>query len=228
MCQSFRWAQCGSAAGHIESNRPGPSAAHLACRMMSIIHRRRQEQQEESLGRRTPDVSPSRDPNGKRCRQPEHRHAQRDQREDCPRLGQCLQQRPATDGHDQQAQGAGQHQATDLALAQRREIQARAQPEQAVDRPSATVASAVASIATLLGSAKRSRAGRIGAVSSDGAGAWRGNGGAGVPWSSFAVRLCPCQCLQVWQPAVAHHFSFHGRSTTSKAQVDRCWRCSCR
>src|ERR1700728_1036908 len=32
-------------------------------------------------------------------------------------------------------------------------------------------------------------------------------------------------------PAVAsasYHFSTHGRSTTSNAQVDRCWRCSCR
>jgi len=26
----------------------------------------------------------------------------------------------------------------------------------------------------------------------------------------------------------AHHFSTHGRSTISNAQVDRCWRCSCR
>jgi hypothetical protein len=25
-----------------------------------------------------------------------------------------------------------------------------------------------------------------------------------------------------------HHFSTHGRRTTSNAQVDRCWRCSCR
>ena len=25
-----------------------------------------------------------------------------------------------------------------------------------------------------------------------------------------------------------HHFSSHGRSTTSNAHVDRCWRCSCR
>ena len=29
-------------------------------------------------------------------------------------------------------------------------------------------------------------------------------------------------------PSVDHHFSTHGRSTTSNAQVDRCWRCSCR
>jgi transposase len=28
--------------------------------------------------------------------------------------------------------------------------------------------------------------------------------------------------------SAGHHFSTHGRSTTSKAQVDRCWRCSCR
>jgi len=26
----------------------------------------------------------------------------------------------------------------------------------------------------------------------------------------------------------SYHFSTHGRSTTSNAQVDRCWRCSCR
>ena len=29
-------------------------------------------------------------------------------------------------------------------------------------------------------------------------------------------------------PNVDHHFSTHGRSTTSNAQVDRCWRCSWR
>jgi L-aspartate-alpha-decarboxylase len=26
----------------------------------------------------------------------------------------------------------------------------------------------------------------------------------------------------------SHHFSTHGRSTTSNAHVDRCWRCSCK
>ena len=32
-----------------------------------------------------------------------------------------------------------------------------------------------------------------------------------------------------WRVASAsYHFSTHGRSTTSNAQVDRCWRCSCR
>jgi hypothetical protein len=29
-------------------------------------------------------------------------------------------------------------------------------------------------------------------------------------------------------PSAGHHFSTHGRSTTSNAQVDRCWPCSCR
>jgi hypothetical protein len=28
--------------------------------------------------------------------------------------------------------------------------------------------------------------------------------------------------------SASHHLSTHGRSTTSNAQVDRCWRCSCR
>ena len=30
------------------------------------------------------------------------------------------------------------------------------------------------------------------------------------------------------EASASHHFSAHGRSTTSNAQVDRCWRCSCR
>ena len=29
-------------------------------------------------------------------------------------------------------------------------------------------------------------------------------------------------------PRIGHHFSTHGRSTISNAQVERCWRCSCR
>jgi len=47
-----------------------------------------------------------------------------------------------------------------------------------------------------------------------------------LPWPSCAVRLY--LRLHAQLPAAAHHFSFQGRSTTSKAQVDRCWRCNCR
>jgi hypothetical protein len=39
-----------------------------------------------------------------------------------------------------------------------------------------------------------------------------------------------CLLLQILRSVrkTGHHFSTHGRSTTSKAQVDRCCRCSCR
>ena len=40
-------------------------------------------------------------------------------------------------------------------------------------------------------------------------------------------RLCS-MVTQLRRHAAGHHFSSQGRSTTSNAHVDRCWRCNCR